>query len=804
METRYLHRTILVAMGFSLFFGLIVARLWFLQVYAHDEYVERARGQQHMVIPVEPRRATIYASNGDPLAISVSRKSVYMQPEYLAPRDGDPAFPGNLARDLAQCVYGDEPNETDLQAKVEGFASRMRLENKFKLSGLGEEKADTRLEGIVNSQNQAVLSGKILGQDATLSGEVIKLKPITLQGKLGGETEITFSGQALEDRVTTLTGQVDGRTLVIRGYLVRRPDFLIGRRLDEEKVEKLDRLTKQYDLPLRTIYPREEWERKYPNGSLAAHVIGLTRSDNYGDNIGSAGAERQFSPDLEGHLSTYTMQAAFRQSLMPLDEAAFTSATGNHVYLTLNKAIQQYAEEALEWRIKDTEILGSAGVCVVQEIETGAILAMASYPTYDVNDPPAVVPRNRCIGDAIQPGSVMKIFTSMALLENNKMSPFEMVDCDSKYHVFDVGKSKYRVVDSHSVGLVTVMRAFAESSNIGFVKLGLRLEKDEFYRQLERLHFGERTGIDLPGESAGRLYPLDTWSAFSRISLSFGYELMLTPIQVVSAVSAIANGGRYMRPHILKEVRSPLNELIRRQEPEDLGKVCEPETAKIILSMMEQVVVMETGSGKGAAVPGYHVGGKTGTTRKDDKPSEDSPEDRYYSSFAGIIPLDQPKLAIYCWIDEPRGKTIYGGKVAAPVFQRVAEHAMRVLAIPPDPVLLAEATAKKEKEKKTDTDRESKPRKTKATETSQTLVAGLDYLPRPIAVPEGSMPDLTGLTLAEAVGRVQALNLNMELHGTGVVAAQEPLPGASIESGMRGQIWFESLSTLMGKMRNPQ
>jgi cell division protein FtsI/penicillin-binding protein 2 len=303
------------------------------------------------------------------------------------------------------------------------------------------------------------------------------------------------------------------------------------------------------------------------------------------------------------------------------------------------------------------------------------------------------------------------------------------------------------------------MRAFAESSNIGFVKLGLRLEKEEFYRQLQRLRFGERTGIDLPGESAGRLYPLDAWSGFSRISVSFGYELMLTPVQVISAVSAIANGGQYMRPHVLKEIRSPQNELIRRYEPENLGKVCEPETAKILLSMMEQVVVMETGSGKIAAVPGYRVGGKTGTTRKDDKPSEDSPENRYYSSFAGIIPLDRPKIAIYCWIDEPKGKTIYGGKVAAPVFQRVAEHAMRVLAIPPDPVLLAEAAARKEKKEKTGIARK-KGAQESAVETSETLLAegGICHND---AGSRGTMPT-SPADSGRSGEQIQALGLDME------------------------------------------
>ncbi|HNY26163.1 MAG TPA: penicillin-binding protein [Candidatus Sumerlaeota bacterium] len=807
METRYLHRTILVAMGFSLFFGLIVARLWFLQVYAHDDYVNQARKQQNITIDVEPRRASIYSSNGDPLAISVPRKSVYLEPEYLEESE-DPAFPANLARDLARCVYGDELSEAELQTKADAFATRMRLQNDLKLKGTDEAKTtetETLLKGVVNGQSRAFLRGKILGQDATLSGEVKNLKPITLQGKVGGKTEVTFSGEAMKNRSITLTGEVEGRTLELKGFLAWRPRFLVGRRLDDEKVEQLDRLIKKYELPAQTIRPREEWERNYPNGSLAAHAIGLTRSDDYGDNIGASGVERQFSEDLQGNLSTYTMQAAFRQSLAPLDEAAYTSATGNHVYLTLNKAIQQYAEEALAQRIGDPEIRAKAGVCLVQEIETGAILAMASYPTFDLNAPPSEVPRNRCIGDAIQPGSVMKIFTSMALLENNKMSPYEIIDCDNKVHVFDVGRSKgYRVVDSHSVGVVPVMRAFAESSNIGFVKLGLRLEKDEFYRQLQRLHFGERTGIDLPGENPGRLYPVDTWTIFSRISVSFGYELMVTPIQVISAVSAIANGGHYMRPYILKEVRSPRNEILRRQQPEDLGKICEPETAKILMSMMEQVVVSETGSGKGAAVPGYHVGGKTGTTRKDDKPDEDSPENRYYSSFTGIIPLDHPKIAIYCWLDEPQGKTIYGGKVAAPVFQRVAEHAMRVLAIPPDPVLLAEAVAKKEKEKKNDTEKESRPRKNKATETSQTLTAGMDYLPKPMPVPEGTMPDLTGLTLAEAVERVQALDLDMKLKGTGVVMQQEPLPGTPIKPAMQGLITFDSPEKLTGKMRNPQ
>jgi hypothetical protein len=185
----------------------------------------------------------------------------------------------------------------------------MRLQNDLKLRGTDETETtgtETQLKGVVNGRGQAFLKGKIQGREATLSGEIKPFKPISLQGTIEGETEILFSGEPMANRSMLLTGQVEGRTVELKGYLAWRPRFLVGRHLNEEKAEQLGLLIKKYELSRRALCLQEEWDRNYPNGSLASHVIGLTRADDHGDNIGASGVERQYSPDLEGHFSTYT------------------------------------------------------------------------------------------------------------------------------------------------------------------------------------------------------------------------------------------------------------------------------------------------------------------------------------------------------------------------------------------------------------------------------------------------------------------------------------------------------------------
>jgi membrane peptidoglycan carboxypeptidase len=278
---------------------------------------------------------------------------------------------------------------------------------------------------------------------------------------------------------------------------------------------------------------------------------------------------------------------------------------------------------------------------------------------------------------------------------------------------------------------------------------------------------------------------LEKWGLPSRISVPIGYEITLTPIQVAAAAAAIVNNGHYMQPHVLLEVRTAKNELIRRFEPRHIRDVCSPQTTRIMLDLMEEVVLH--GTGKDAAVPGYRVGGKTGTTVKagpsgggegDESPT---PGKRYYASFIGVIPLEKPRLVIYTWIDEPLGEK-YGGTVAAPIFRMVAEQAVRMLGIEPssDPALAIAA--------KSDTDKAGKPAKPQATPAP-----ALAEMPA-VALPDsqGTMPDLTGLTMLEAASRLQHLKADAKMVGWGVAVRQQPPPGTPLEASTRGLVVFDS------------
>ncbi|HUT23640.1 MAG TPA: penicillin-binding protein, partial [Sumerlaeia bacterium] len=451
------------------------------------------------------------------------------------------------------------------------------------------------------------------------------------------------------------------------------------------------------------------------------------------------------------------------------------STMGSDVVLTINEAIQHYVEIALAEQVEAFEARG--GVCVVLEVGTGAVLAMASNPTFDVNErgeAPAERLKNRCLVDAIPPGSVMKVFTSTALIERNKMSPYEEIDCHEGRFVFPMpGGRGYRVKDSHAMGRVPVLEAFTESSNVAFATLGRRLEKQELFDQWKAFRFGERTGIDLPEEERGMMRPLQKWDEYSRVSLPIGYEIGLTPIQVAAAMAAIANRGEYVRPHVLKEIRSPRNEVLRRVKPEVLGRVCSPQTAEIVLGMMERVVL--EGTGQQAALPGYRIGGKTGTTVKTDTASsgEDSEEKRYYASFLAVLPVQAPRLVIYCWIDEPSIR--WGSQVAAPLCQKVADHATRILGIRPSEVIPAVADAE-------EMDPGAFPDRIAGARNAELA------LPAPHGV-EFTMPDVTGLTAREAAEKLHRLQIDARLAGWGVAIRQQPAPGDAL-TGSRALVIF--------------
>ncbi|MCX7625739.1 MAG: transpeptidase family protein, partial [Candidatus Sumerlaeaceae bacterium] len=461
--------------------------------------------------------------------------------------------------------------------------------------------------------------------------------------------------------------------------------------------------------------------------------------------------------------------------LEPLDPEVLASTYGHSVVLTIDRDIQQVTEQALKKKVQESS--ADAGVAVVYAVKTGEVLAMASVPSFSLtaiqHAHPAAL-RNRAITDAIEPGSVMKIFTYAAAIEEGKIPSFrEVIDCaGGRWTV--AGRT---VVDAHGMGAVPIVTAFAQSSNVAAAKLAvMRLQPARFYKHLVDFGFGEKTGIDLPGEAPGLLRHVKDWTAQSVASLAYGYELQATAIQIAAAAAAIANNGVYMKPHVAREIRNFRGAGVKLIEPETGRRAGSPQTTKRMLELMEAVV--REGTGKAAALPNYRVGGKTGTTIKLDPETKRYSRGNYISSFCGVAPLDDPELCIYIWVDNPRGGTYYGGQVAAPVFKEIAAHALKVLRIPPSTGTAAQFESAE----------------------AEPTVAATERMPEPTPLPDNydlapdTMPDLTGLTMAEATEILAQLNLDFSFTGSGVVVNQNPKPHETIDRRERIEVVFAPLT----------
>lgn len=565
-----------------------------------------------------------------------------------------------------------------------------------------------------------------------------------------------------------------------------RGDQVLQRRVSRETMERVLLLAQVYRNSLKkkgdkktseplarnAFYVLEENKRIYPHEELASHIIGYTQLDDTGDNTGVAGIEGWYNTELRGQMGVTTApRTATGLPLEPLDPDVLASTYGHSIVLTIDRDIQLVTEQALKKRVQ--ECSADAGVAVVYAVKTGEVLAMASVPSFSLtaiqHAHPAAL-RNRAITDAIEPGSVMKIFTYAAAIEEGKIPSFrEIIDCaGGRWTV--AGRT---VVDAHSMGAVPIVAAFAQSSNVAAAKIAvMRLQPARFYKHLVDFGFGEKTGIDLPGEAPGLLRHVKDWTAQSMASLAYGYELQATAIQIAAATAAIANNGLYMKPHVAREIRNFRGEVVKIIEPELVRRVCSPQTTKRMLELMEAVV--REGTGKAAALPNYRVGGKTGTTIKLDPETKRYSRGNYISSFCGIAPLDDPEICVYIWVDNPRGGTYYGGQVAAPVFKEIAAHALKVLRIPPTTGTPAESEIS-----------EPRTRLETAAATPEPTPPPDNYDPAP-----DTMPDLTGLTMAEATEILAQLNLEFSFTGSGVVVNQNPKPYETIDRREKIEVIF--------------
>jgi cell division protein FtsI (penicillin-binding protein 3) len=450
----------------------------------------------------------------------------------------------------------------------------------------------------------------------------------------------------------------------IEGRLSRNKFFVwIGRKLDKTLADRIA------GLKIRGLGFRKESKRYYPNGSLAAHVIGFAGVDNQG----LEGLELRYNNILKGESGqTWILRDARQRELM-IEEDFFPPRDGFKLILTVDETIQYIAETALNRAVAQHKAAG--GSVVVMDVRTGEILALANYPTYSLENLKAssVESRtNRAISFVYEPGSVFKVITAAAALEEKAFKEEDKIFCENgNYRI-----ANHTLTDHTPHGTLSFREVIKVSSNIGTVKVAQKLGPEVIYRYGRRFRFGEKTNIDLLGEVGGWLKRPAQWSKTTIGAIPIGYEITVTPLQLVCAITAVANGGLYMKPLVVKAIKDQHDQLIKEFEPEIVDRVISGETARRLRDILVEAV--ETGTGKRARIPGVSVAGKTGTARK--VVNGAYAPGKYYASFIGFAPADNPRLAAVVVIDEPR-PSYFGGTVSAPVFKEMIENSLKYLEV---------------------------------------------------------------------------------------------------------------------------
>lgn len=453
-------------------------------------------------------------------------------------------------------------------------------------------------------------------------------------------------------------------------------------------------------LNMKGIFFQKEFQRFYPDNNIAAQVLGYVGVDD----SGLGGIEQKFDEQLHGTPGEmYTAMDARRKVL---GSSEHEPEPGRNMVLTIDENIQFMAEKALDHAMDRTKAL--SGTVVIQDVHTGQILALAVRPTFDPNDFRHTSPnrlRNHAVSDVYEPGSTFKLVTYSAAIDQHAATPDDMIDCQGG-QISLAGRVIHDDKSDRGLGVVSVATALARSSDVAAVKLALKVGPDRFYNYIRAFGFGSRSGIELPGETRGLLQPVKRWGGSSIGSIAIGQEIAVTPVQLVTMVSTIANGGMYLQPHILFPGQldaSPQKQLTAQpfRAAEDLPnplpsgahRVISTMAAAQMRKMMEGVVLF--GTGKPAQLNGYSSGGKTGTAQKIDPATHKYSKTMHIASFAGFAPVNNPVISVAVVIDTPKGD-YYGTSVSAPVFAEVAQQVLEYLGVPHD-IDLKPMTEKPEK-----------------------------------------------------------------------------------------------------------
>ena len=490
-----------------------------------------------------------------------------------------------------------------------------------------------------------------------------------------------------------------------------------------------------------------EPNRYYPQGQLAAQIVGFVGRDSQG----LEGVELQYDGYLRGESGSSVVERdALGRRVLVQGVETLQIPPGSDLQLTLDTSIQHLAERELE--ATAAKYRAKAGAAIVVDPYTGEILALANYPFFNPNNftrQSSNQWRNRAVTDSFEPGSTFKTILAAAALEEGVVGKEDLFYCENGKYAYG-GKI---IHDTHEHGWLPFAKIIQYSSNIGVTKVAEKLGKERYSKNIEKFGFGQPTGVDLPGEAAGLIRRPDKWAAIDLATHAYGQGISVTPIQLAMAYGAVANGGILMRPFVVRRATAPDGRVLWENQPHVVRRVISETTARTLTSILKGVTD-EGGTGVLASVEGFEVAGKTGTAQKAERGVYTK---KRVASFVGFVPAEDPRLVMAVILDEPE-TSVYGGTVAAPAFRNIAAATLQRLAVAPDKAapaapapLLHEAALKL-------------PPKTERLARSE---SDLD------------VPDFIGLSLREAVEKARSLNIKVEMRGNGYVVKQSPLPGSS-------------------------
>ncbi len=519
------------------------------------------------------------------------------------------------------------------------------------------------------------------------------------------------------------------------------------------------------------VFLIKEPKRFYPNGTLAAHLIGFSGFDAEG----LEGLEKKYDERLRGtpEKLTWARDAKGKKLFLHVEKNVSPRNDSTNLVLTIDSRIQYLVETHLKQAVLDKGAKG--GVAIVMDPKTGEILAMANEKGFNPNNIRGLtsdVWRNRAIADSFDPGSTFKPFLVAAAMEEKIVKESDRFYCENGYYT--VANRVIREANRKRHGYLAVREILKYSSNIGSAKIAEKLGKEKYYRYIRNFGFGTKTGVDLTGEASGLLRPQQNWTRVDTAAIAFGQGISVTAIQLITAMSAIANDGVLMKPYIVRGFTDKNNTPVKMFAPETVRRVISPETARRMTAMLTDVVGAADGTGKNAHIMNVEVAGKTGTAQKFDKARGVYSSERVRTSFIGFFPSNNPQVVILVMLDEPQ-RDKWGGVAAAPVFKNIGEQILNCF---------------KTNIRETPIFEPNKNSNLKLVAAEESLVEDTMDI-QDESGDLSRMPDFKGLTIREAMKKAKARSIELQVSGSGWATGQVPGPGAILGEGRLCKVTFE-------------